>query len=243
MKKLSVVIPMYNELEAAPKTATKLSSYLEKYLGNDFEILFSDDGSIDGCAQAVASLKLPNVRVIRYAVNKGKGSAIREGIMRARGDIVVYTDSDLAYGSEAVYNIYKELENSGANIVIGSRNINKDGYQGYTFVRKFMSKAYIKVISAFAGFSYSDSQCGLKAFTAESAKSIFSHCTVNGFAFDLEVLVLADKMSMLVNEFPVKIINHSQSRSKVNPIKDALKMISDVKKIKNRHKNFSADIK
>lgn len=243
MKKLSVVIPMYNELEVAPKTATKLSSYLEKRLGSDFEILFSDDGSTDGCAQAIASLRLPNVRVIRYAVNKGKGSAIREGIMRARGDIVVYTDSDLAYGSEAVYNIYKELENSGANIVIGSRNINKDGYQGYTIARKLMSKAYIKVISAFAGFSYSDSQCGLKAFTAESAKTIFSRCTVNSFAFDLEVLLLADKMSMSVSEFPVKVINHRQTQSKVNPIKDAVKMISDVYKIKNRHKNFSADVK
>ena len=243
MKKLSVVIPMYNELEVAPKTAVELSSYLEKYLGNDFEILFSDDGSTDGCAQAVASLRLPNVRVIRYAVNKGKGSAIREGIMRSRGDIIVYTDSDLAYGSEAVYKIYSELENSGKNVVIGSRNLTKDGYQGYALTRKLMSKAYIKMISSFVGFSYSDSQCGLKAFTAESAKTIFSRCTVNGFAFDLEVLILADKMSMSVSEFPVKIVNHSQSRSKINPIKDAIKMISDVNKIKNRHKNFSADVK
>ena len=237
MRKLSVVIPMYNELEAAPKTAAELSEYLEKRLGDDYEILFSDDGSTDGCSEAVASLKLPNVRVIRYEKNKGKGSAIREGIMRSNGDIVVYTDSDLAYGSEAVYRIYRELENSGANVVIGSRNLSKDGYAGYTLMRKLMSKAYIKLISVFAGFKYSDSQCGIKAFTVESAKTIFSRCTVNGFAFDLEVLILADKMLMTVKELPVKIINHRESQSKVNPIKDAIKMIRDVRSIKKKHKN------
>jgi dolichyl-phosphate beta-glucosyltransferase len=242
MKKLSVVIPMFNELDAAPKTAVELSSYLEEHLGNDFEILFSDDGSTDDCAKAVASLKLPNVRVIRYAVNKGKGSAIREGIMRSNGDIVVYTDSDLAYGAEAVYNIYKELENSGANVVIGSRNLKNDGYEGYTLTRKLMSKAYIKLISAFAGFGYSDSQCGIKAFTAESAKTIFSRCKVNGFAFDLEALILADKLKMSVKELPVKIINHRESQSKVNPVKDALKMVSDVNRIKKTHKYFSGDV-
>ena len=243
MKKLSVVIPMYNELEAAPKTAVELSSFLEKKLGNDFEILFSDDGSTDGCAEAVAALKLPCVRVIRYAVNKGKGSAVREGILRCNGDIVVYTDSDLAYGTKAVYDIYNELERSGSNIVIGSRNLKKDGYEGYTLLRKLMSKAYIKVISVFANFEYSDSQCGIKAFTVESAKTIFSRCTVNGFAFDLEVLILADKLNMKIKEFPVKIINHREAVSKVNPIKDAVKMIGDVRRIKTKHKSFSADVK
>lgn len=242
MKKLSVVIPMYNELEAAPQTAVELSEFLRDKLGNDFEILFSDDGSTDGCAEAVASLKLPCVRVIRYAVNKGKGSAVREGILRCNGDIVVYTDSDLAYGTEAVYNIYRELEKTGANIVIGSRNIKKDGYAGYTALRKLMSKAYIKLISVFADFEYSDSQCGIKAFTVESAKTIFSRCSVNGFAFDLEVLILADKLKMKIKEFPVKIINHRESVSKVNPVKDTLKMLGDVRKIKKKHKDFSGDV-
>lgn len=232
---------MYNELINAPKTAVVLSRYLESKLGDDFEILFSDDGSTDGCAEAVKALGLPCVRVVRYAVNKGKGSAVREGVLKSNGDVIVFTDSDLAYGEKAVYDIYRILVKSGSNAVIGSRNIRPDGYEGYTAARRLMSKLYIRLISLFAGFRYTDSQCGIKAFTAESAKTVFSYCTVNGFAFDLEVLILADKLGMIIKEFPVKIINHTQSQSKVNPIKDALKMLRDVSRIKRTHKNFGKE--
>lgn len=241
MKKLSVVIPMYNELINAPKTAVVLSRYLESRLGDDFEILFSDDGSTDGCAEAVNALGLPCVRVVRYRDNRGKGSAVREGVLKSNGDVIVFTDSDLAYGEKAVYDIYRILLKSGANAVIGSRNLRADGYEGYTVMRRLMSKLYIRVISFFAGFRYTDSQCGLKAFTAESAKTVFSSCTVNSFAFDLEVLILADKLGMVIKEFPVKIINHAQAGSKVNPIKDALKMLRDVNRIKKLHKNFGKE--
>lgn len=238
LKKLSVIIPMYNELSNAPKSAVILNKYLTDKLGDDFEIVFCDDGSTDGCSDAVKMLCLPNVKVIGYEKNRGKGAAVRYGINCCNSDIIVYTDCDLAYGCENVYSIYKTVENSGANIVIGSRNLSKDGYEGYTFLRKVMSKLYIKLISTVSGFKYTDSQCGIKAMTQESAKTLFSYCTVDGFAFDLEVLILADRMKMAVREMPVKIINHRQSDSKVHPISDALKMLSDLRKIKRTHKNL-----
>ena len=237
--KLSVIIPMYNEEKHAADTARTLSAFLDgKFPDGDYEIIFSNDGSRDSCAEKVTELNLPQVRVIGYPDNRGKGSAVREGVMNSLGYAVVYTDCDLAYGCDAVYGIYSELVKTGSDLVIGSRNLRADGYEGYTALRRLMSKTYIKLISLVAGFKYSDSQCGLKCLRGSAAKDIVGRCTVNGFAFDLEVLILAGKLGKTVSEFPVRVINHHESESKVNPVKDTLKMIRDVSRIKKTHKNL-----
>lgn len=232
--KLSVLIPMYNEKNIAEDTAKTLVEYLTPKFGDDYEIVFSDDGSADGCGDLVRALELPNVRVTSYPDNRGKGSAVREGIKKCQGDVIVCTDCDLAYGIDVIVDIYNRIVSGGEHVVIGSRNVARDGYDGYTFMRKLMSKMYIKLVSFIAGFRYSDSQCGLKCYCAEAARSIFEHCTINGFAFDLEALLLCDKLGMKIAEFPVKVINHRESASKVNPVRDAIKMIKDVRKIKKR---------
>lgn len=232
--KLSVLIPMYNEKNIVESTAKTLTEYLEPKFGDEYEIVFSDDGSTDGCGELVRSLDLPNVRVVSYPDNRGKGSAVREGIKKCVGDVIVCTDCDLAYGTDAIINIYNRIISGGEHVIIGSRNIASDGYEGYTFLRKMMSKTYIKLVSLIAGFRYSDSQCGLKCYCIESARSIFEHCTVNGFAFDLEVLLLSEKFGMKIAEIPVKIINHRESTSKVHPFRDSVKMIKDVKRMKKR---------
>jgi len=238
--RLSVLIPMYNEERIAAQTAKTLTAYFDSvFPDGDYEILFSNDGSRDNCAEAVRELNLPHVRVVGYPDNRGKGSAIREGILLCEGEAIVYTDCDLAYGCDAIRNIWKRREETGSDLVIGSRNLDADGYEGYTFLRKLMSKTYIKVISLVAGFHYSDSQCGIKCLTRETARDIFSRCTVNGFAFDLEVLILADKLKKTVSEIAVKIINHNEAESKVNPVKDAIRMIRDVMRIKKIHKNVN----
>ena len=235
---LSVLIPMYNEEKTAPETARTLSAFLNgAFPEGDFEIVFSNDGSTDRCAELVEGLSLPRVRVVGYPDNRGKGSAVREGIRLCEGDSIVYTDCDLAYGCEAILAMREKRLETGADVVIGSRNLTPDGYGGYTFLRRVMSKAYIKMIALFAGFSYSDSQCGLKCLSREAAREIFSRCTVNGFAFDLEMLMLADKLGKKVVEQPVRVLNHNESRSKVSPARDALRMIGDVRRIKKRVKN------
>lgn len=237
--KLSVIIPMYNEEKHAADTAKTLSTFLdEKFPDGDYEIIFSNDGSRDRCAELVSELSLPHVRVVGYPDNRGKGSAVREGVIAALGDVIVYTDCDLAYGCDAIYGIYSTLIKDGADLTIGSRNLSADGYEGYTAMRKLMSKTYIKLISIVAGFKYSDSQCGIKCLHNDTAKDIFGRCTVNGFAFDLEVLILAGKLGKKVSEFPVKIINHNEGDSKVNPINDTLKMLRDVSRIKKIHKDL-----
>ena len=233
--KISLVIPMYNESSIIEATARELSDYMSKNF-DSYEILFSNDGSKDDCAEKCEALDLPNVRVVGYENNRGKGCAVREGIMQAQGDIIMFTDADLAYGTDVIKRYYdKFAELPDTDILIGSRNISADGYEGYTFLRKIMSKVYIKVLCIVGGFKLSDSQCGCKAFRHDTAKEIFSKCTVDGFAFDFEVILFATKLGKKINEVPVKIINHRES--KVNALRDTFRMLRDLIKIKRHVRN------
>lgn len=233
--KISVCIPMYNEASIIEDTARTLSDYMSANF-NDYEILFSDDGSCDGCGDMVRALALPNVRVVGYAQNQGKGCAVRTAMLESCGDVVMFTDADLAYGTEVIGRIYRIFEKNGdTDIVIGSRNIAKDGYEGYTFMRKLASKAYIKVLCIAGGLKLSDSQTGCKAFSGKAAKDIFSRCTVNGFAFDFEAILWAQKLGYKFTEMPVKVINHRES--KVRLVRDTFRMLGDLRKMKKRIKN------
>ena len=224
---------MYNESSIIADTARTLSAYMEANF-SEYEILFSDDGSRDGCGDIVRNLALPNVRVVGYKQNQGKGCAVRTAMLAADGDVVMFTDADLAYGTDVIKRVYDIFEKDPTDIVIGSRNLHKDGYEGYTFMRKIASKLYIKVLCVVGGLKLSDSQTGCKAFSAKAAKDIFSRCEVNGFAFDFEAILWAQKLGYKFREMPVKIINHRES--KVNLVKDAFKMMKDLRKMKKRIK-------
>lgn len=230
--KISVCVPMYNENRVIAANAKTLSEYMAANF-EDYEIVFCSDGSTDGCDKTVEALNLPNVRVIGYEKNQGKGCAVRTAILAATGDVRMFTDADLAYGTGVIKQVADAFEaNPDADMVIGSRNLDKSGYEGYTFLRKIMSKVYIKVLCIAGGFKLSDSQCGCKAFRADAAEKIFSRCEVNGFAFDFEAILWAVKMKMTIKEIPVRVINHGES--KVRIIRDTLKMLKDLSKMKKR---------
>ena len=232
--KISLCIPMYNENSIIADTAKTLSEYMEKTF-EDYEILFSNDGSRDGCDKTVEALGLPNVRVVGYPDNKGKGCAVRTAMLASSGDVVMFTDADLAYGTDVIKRVYDAfVEAPDAQLVIGSRNLSGDGYEGYTFIRKLASKTYIKVLCLAGGFKLSDSQCGCKAFRRDAVDKIFPRCEVNGFAFDFEAILWAVKFGMVIKEIPVKVINHRES--KVRVIRDTFKMLRDLRKMKKRIK-------
>jgi dolichyl-phosphate beta-glucosyltransferase len=236
--KISLIIPMYNESSIIADTAKSVNDYMSKTFA-DYEVLFVDDGSKDNSAGIVNELAFPNIKVTGYGGNRGKGAAIRHGMMEACGDVIMFTDADLAYGLDVVKRVYDIFEaDAETKMVTGSRNLSADGYEGYTLLRKIMSKTYIKVLCIAGGFKLSDSQCGCKAFRNKEAKEIFSRCEVNGFAFDFEAIVWATKLGFKITEMPVKIINHRES--KVNVIKDTIKMLRDLRRIK---KNIKAKIK
>lgn len=225
---------MYNEIHIIKDTAKTLSDYMAANF-DDYEILFSNDGSTDGCDKAVEEMGLPNVRVVGYEVNRGKGCAVRTALLAAEGDIIMFTDADLAYGCDVIKEVADTFAaNPGADMVIGSRNLSKDGYEGYTLIRKLASKTYIKVLCIAGGFKLSDSQCGCKAFTHDAVQKIFPRCEVDRFAFDFEAILWAGKFGMKIIEMPVKIINHRES--KVNILRDSVKMLRDLRKMKKRIK-------
>lgn len=224
---------MYNESSIIADTAKTLSEYMSCTF-DDYEIIFSDDGSRDGSADIVKNLALPNVRVVGYESNRGKGCAVRTAMLAADGDAVMFTDADLAYGTDVIKKVYDIFAENPTDIVIGSRNIQKDGYEGYTFMRRVASKAYIKVLCIVGGLKLSDSQTGCKAFSKKAVRDIFTRCEVDGFAFDFEAILWAQKLGYSFTEMPVKVINHRES--KVSLLRDAAKMLKDLRKMKKRIK-------
>lgn len=236
---ITLIIPMYNESSIIKDTARELHEYMSRSF-DSYEILFSDDGSKDGCGDMVREMALPCVRVVGYSDNHGKGCAIRTAMLEAKGELVMFTDADLAYGTEVIKSAYDMLRNNAdASMLIGSRNLSKDGYEGYTALRKLMSKVYIKILGIIGGFKLSDSQCGCKIFTNSAARAIFSHCKVNGFAFDFEAIMWAQKLGFSIAEMPVKIINHREST--VHIFRDSFRMLRDLLSIRNSvNRDFKA---
>jgi dolichyl-phosphate beta-glucosyltransferase len=163
-------------------------------------------------------------------------------MLAAEGDVIVFTDCDNAYGTDVIAEIYKRFSESDADIIVGSRNMDKSGYDGYTFIRRIASKTYIKFINLIAGFGkyhLSDSQCGFKGFRKDAAKKIFANCEVDRFAFDLEAIMIGGKCGYKFAQMPVKIINHRES--KVNVLRDSFKMVRDILKMKKRIKKAKID--
>lgn len=231
---LSVVIPVYNEASIVANTVRALTDYLDGlFPDGGYEVIFSDDGSTDKTVQIIAEAAHPRVRIVGHKPNKGKGAAVRDGMLAARGEYALFTDCDLAYGTEVIGRFCNTLKESGADAAIGSRRLQDDGYAGYTVLRKLASIIYFKAVALLAGFKYSDSQCGIKCFKTTLAKKIFPQCKIDGFAFDLEVMLLVARSGARVLELPVTIVNHRAS--KVHVFRDSFRMLRDVLKIRRLH--------
>jgi dolichyl-phosphate beta-glucosyltransferase len=153
----------------------------------------------------------------------------------------VFTDCDLAYGTEMIGEAANFLEeHSEYGAVIGSRDKHPQGYAGYTFSRKAASRAFRSVLKLVGGLKLSDSQSGIKGFRADAAEKIFSMAQTNGFAFDFEVLLLAEKLGASITEMPVTIINHRAST--VHVVRDSIRMVRDLIRIKKRVRRITFDV-
>ena len=232
----SLIIPMYNEEKILPETIKTFHEYMSREF-EDYEMIFVDDGSKDRSKEIVENCGLPNIRLVSSGENRGKGCAVRRGMLAAKGDVRLFTDCDIAYGTDIIRTLYDNFTAAKCDVMIGSRNLHKDGYEGYTFMRKLASKAYIKALCIVGGFKLSDSQCGFKAFSAEAAEAVFSKCVTDSFAFDFEAIMFAARLGFKINEIPVRIINHRESESKVSMLSDSVKMLKDVINIKKHVKN------
>lgn len=227
--KLSLVVPAYNEAAIIADTIRSLLVYLDRHFA-DYELIISDDGSTDDTKAIVGGFENSHLRVVGSFPNAGKGAAVRRGMLAASGAIIAYTDADLAYGTEVIAPMVRQLLSEADDIVIGSRRLHPDGFADYPPLRLLASRTFSFITGTFAGFHY-DTQCGLKAFSASAAQKIFSVCETAGFAFDFEVLMLAAGMNMKIGQIPVKIINHRNS--KVNVLRDSVRMFGDVATIRS----------
>lgn len=225
---VSLVIPAYNESSIIQDTLRAVSAKLAE-LTETYEVLVVDDGSTDGMGDLVERCGDPHVRLERYTPNRGKGCAVRTGMLAARGDIVLCTDADLAYGVDVFAVILERFAAGDADLVIGSRRIGPDGYQSYPPLRLLASKVFGLLVKLVSGLAC-DTQCGIKGYRWEAARAIFSRCTTDGFSFDFEALMRSDKMGLKVEQIPVSVVNFRES--KVHIVKDSFRMFRDLFRIR-----------
>jgi glycosyltransferase involved in cell wall biosynthesis len=223
---LSLVFPCYNEAERLPKTLAAYLAALPRQPGA-VEFLVVDDGSTDqtfAVAQAVAAQD-DRVRVIRSQSNHGKGHGVRTGVLQANGALILFTDADGSYGPGEVARVAAAL--ADAPVAIGSRPA---GWATGPPARRLASRLFNRAIQALLGLPFGDTQCGLKGFRRHAALELFGRARLDGFAFDVEVLFLARRLGLAVNEVPVRA--EVRDGSKVQLVVDALGMLGDVLRVR-----------
>lgn len=221
---ISLVIPFYNEERILADTVLGTQRFLEDAFG-DYELVLVDDGSVDGSLQVARRFQGDRVQVLTHNPNRGKGYSVRQGMLAARGDMLFFCDTDLAYGLEVLLEGVKRLESGTCDIIAGSRAIHPLGYARYPLLRRIASRGFVLAANAIAGLRSSDCQCGFKGFTREAARRIFSRTQIDGFAFDMEVLGLAKEFGFRIEEMPVAVLVHGASTVRVG--KDSLIMLKD----------------
>ena len=224
---LSIVVPAYNEELRLPPTLAKLKAFLDKQPLR-YEIVVVDDGSKDNTIGAVnqAMATLPNLRLVRQVPNRGKGAAVRRGMLEARGQIRVMCDADGSMPPEELPKLLAPITSCRAEIAIGSRYV--DGAKTdvkQPFYRVLWSRLANRVIQRSLVPGVRDTQCGFKAFTAEAARDLFRYGRIDGWAFDLEILALARRRGFAIAEVGVEW--KDDGRSRVNPLKDMWKVIRE----------------
>jgi len=222
---LSVVVPAYREGRRIGASVLALRAAL----GEGTEVIVVDDGSPD---ETGAAAKEAGAEVIRLPVNKGKGAAVRTGVLAARGAAVVFTDADLSYAPSQIERVHAELER-GADVVLGSRrHVGTTTLVRAGRVREISGRVFNLFTRLVLPRRFGDTQCGLKGFRREAAQAIFQRATVDGFAFDVEVLWLAAHLGYSIVEVPVEL--DSAPGSTVRLSRDVMRMLRDLVRIRRR---------
>jgi dolichyl-phosphate beta-glucosyltransferase len=226
---VSIVIPAYNEAERLPATLTQLGEFLrgESYPA---EVVVVDDGSSDDTAAVTERTAAadPLVRVVR-APHRGKGAAVRRGMLAARGSARVMCDADLSMPAHELPKLLAPLA-AGADVALATREGAGARRIGEPYLRHLMGRVFNTLVRLLAVPGLHDTQCGFKAFTAASAEALFGASTVDGFGFDVEVLYLARKRGLRLAEVPIAW--YYQASSRVSPLRDTIRMIRDVLRVR-----------
>jgi glycosyltransferase involved in cell wall biosynthesis len=224
---LSIIVPAYNEAQRIAPTLERLARFLTAHPVS-FEIIVVDDGSSDGTVALVESLatRIRQLRVIASKPNRGKGRAVRTGMLAAEGKLRVMWDADSSTPPEELPKLLAPIVVGDVDIAIGSRYADgAEAADSQPLYRRVWSRLCNKVVQRALVPGVRDTQCGFKAFSAASAIDLFGRATIDGWAFDLEILALARRRCYGIAEIGVTWID--DKRSKVNPWKDLWKVIRE----------------
>jgi len=227
---ISVIVPAYNEQGCIAANVEKVAGYLAAGFSR-FEVIVVDDGSTDGTPREIsrAARLDPRIKLIPIPANRGKGFAVREGVLQAEGDAIFFTDADLSTPVEEIEAGLKGL-NEDTPVVIASRRHPESVialYQSRT--REGIGRLFNRCVKLLLSLPFQDTQCGFKCFTREAGRKIFSRALIDGFAFDVEILVIARRLGYRVNEIPVCWTNSPES--KVRPLRDFARVATDLLRI------------
>ena len=227
---LSVVIPAYNESARIGSTLERVRDYLRAHFLHS-EIIVVDDGSTDATAGAVEGFCVkhslpPEVRLLRNARNLGKGGSVKRGMLAARGKYILFSDADLSTPIEELPRLLAELRRA-AHVAIASRALPGSIIERRQHsVRQTMGKLFNLLVQTLLFRGIPDTQCGFKAFVGEVARELVRAQTMSGFAFDVELLMLARKRGFRIAQVPVRWRNSPSSR--VRLFGDSARMFLDV---------------
>ncbi|MCS7027004.1 MAG: glycosyltransferase family 2 protein [Bryobacteraceae bacterium] len=215
MHSLSIIVPAYNEEQRLPPTLTQLLSWASQRSWKWFEILVVDDGSRDRTAEVVRRFaqQHPCIRLVSNPGNRGKGYAVRHGMLCAQGDWRLFTDSDLSTPIEEFDKLMQAAARAQADVAFGSRALDRSLVSVHQpAFREASGRFFNFVMRLIMRLPHRDTQCGFKLYSAAAAKEIFSRQQIDGFGFDVEDLFLARKLGFVAVEVPVRWANVEGTR-------------------------------
>jgi dolichyl-phosphate beta-glucosyltransferase len=238
----SIVIPAFNEAERIGETLRATIEYLRANTPQS-ELIVVNDGSSDRTAEVVRNVfaneaTLP-VRLIDHPVNRGKGAAVRDGLVNATEPIAVFFDADLSTPIDELPKIVEPIANNEVDVAFGSRALNRKliGHR-QPWRREQAGRVFNLVVRLATGLPFWDTQCGFKAFRMATCRQIISSAKVDGFGFDVELLLIAQRAGLRLREIPVHW-NHYEG-SKVHFVHDSLHMLREVMALRGRFNSTTA---
>ena len=227
MPDLSIVIPAYNEASRLPATLEKVLAYVKAQAWNA-EVIIVNDGSRDQTAAIVRTFAAQNpaVRLVDNPGNRGKGYSVRNGMLNARGRIVLFSDADLSSPIEEAPKLFHALDD-GADIAIGSRWLRAETQtQRQPLHRQLFGRIFNLMLRLALGLKFKDTQCGFKAFKLPAVQAIFPLQRIERWGFDPEILFLARKFKFTVQEVPVAWGHSGDTR--IHPLLDGSRMAMEM---------------
>jgi dolichyl-phosphate beta-glucosyltransferase len=226
MPYLSIIIPAYNEERRIVKTLSETFAYLDaqKY---ESEVIVVNDGSTDRTTEKARGFASHRLRLIDNPGNRGKGYSVRNGMLQAKGEILLFYDADLATPTSEIIKVISPIAADRYDVVFGSRALDRNLIGTHqSALREKIGQAGNLIQYLITGLKFRDTQCGFKAFRSKAAHSIFPLQRVNGFGFDPEILFIAQKQGWRLLETPVRW-NHVEG-SKLNPFSSPIRALFEV---------------